>query len=142
MQYTETEGNMPAPAAHPPTILLVDDDPEALILLHRLLHSFAHHCEIVAVESGLAALALAAKGPVALVITDYHMPGMNGVQLTSAIKAASPTTRVAIITAYDVHDVARRAKAVAADYVLAKPYMLAQLKQMIAESIPLAEDDE
>jgi YesN/AraC family two-component response regulator len=91
------------------------------------------------VESGVAALALTAVRPVALVITDYHMPGMNGVQLTGAIKAASPTTRVAIITAYDVQDVARRAKAVAADYVLPKPYILAQLKQMLEASIPLAE---
>jgi two-component system, response regulator, stage 0 sporulation protein F len=129
-------------ATQPPTILLVDDDPEALILLHRLLHSFARRCEIVAVESGIAALALTAVRPVALVITDYHMPGMNGVQLTAAIKAASPATRVAIITAYDVHDVARRAKAVAVDYVLAKPYMLAQLKQLIEESIPSTEGDE
>jgi len=133
---------MPTLATQPPTILLVDDDPEALILLHRLLHSIARHCEIVAVESGIAALALTAMRPVALVITDYHMPGMNGVQLTGAIKAASPATRVAIITAYDVHDVARRAKAVAADYVLAKPYILAQLKLMIEESIPSAEGDE
>jgi len=133
---------MPTLATQLPTILLVDDDPEALILLHRLLHSVARHCEIVAVENGIAALALTAMRPVALVITDYHMPGMNGVQLTGAIKAASPATRVAIITAYDVHDVARRAKAVAADYVLAKPYMLAQLKLMIEESIPAAESDE
>ena len=133
---------MPTLATQLPTILLVDDDPEALILLHRLLHSVARHCEIVAVENGIAALALTAMRPVALVITDYHMPGMNGVQLTGAIKAASPATRVAIITAYDVHDVARRAKAVAADYVLAKPYMLAQLKLMIEESIPAPERDE
>jgi two-component system, response regulator, stage 0 sporulation protein F len=128
--------------AQPPIILLVDDDPEALILLHRLLHSFMRRHEIVAVESGVAALALTAVRPVALVITDYHMPGMNGVQLTGAIKAASPETRVAIVTAYDVHDVARRAKAVAADYVLPKPFMLAQLKQMIEECIPSVESDE
>ena len=126
----------------PPIILLVDDDPEALIILRRLLHSFAHHCEIVVVESGVAALALTAARPVSLVITDYFMPGMNGVQLTGAIKAASPATRVAIVTAYDVQDVARRARAVAADYVLPKPFMLAQLKQMIEESIPSVESDE
>ena len=126
----------------PPIILLVDDDPEALIILRRLLHSFAQRYEIVAVESGIEALALTAVRPVALVITDYYMPGMNGVQLTGAIKDASPATRVAIVTAYDVHDVARRAKDVAADYVLPKPFMLAQLKQMIEESIPSTENDE
>ena len=129
-------------AVQPPIVLLVDDDPEALMLLHRLLLSFTRRFEIVAVENGVEALALTAVRTVALVITDYHMPGMNGVQLTGAIKAASPATRVAIITAYDVRDVARRAQAVAADYVLPKPYILAQLKQMIEESIPLAESDE
>ena len=126
----------------PPRILIVDNDPEVCVLLRRLIHSFAQRCEIVGVTSGAQALAVLVARPVALVITDYHMPGMNGVQLTGAIKAASPATRVAIITAYDVHDVARRAKAVAADYVLAKPYMLAQLKLMIEESIPAAESDE
>src|SRR4051812_6091531 len=126
----------------PPIIPLVDDDPEALIILRRLLHSFANRYEIVSVESGVEALALTAVRPVALLITDYHMPGMNGVQLTGAIKTASPETRVAIVTAYDVQDVARRAKAVAADYVLPKPYMLAQLKQMVEECIPSTENDE
>ena len=133
---------MSTPAAHPPTILIVDDDPDALILLRRLLNTLANGCEIVVAENGVGALALTAIRPVALVITDYHMPGMNGVQLTAAIKAASPETRVAIITAYDVSDVARRAKAVAADYVLAKPYVAAQLKQMLEESIPSAPSDE
>ena len=131
---------MPTIAIQPPMILLVDDDPEALLLLRRLLLSFARQYEIVTVESGIDALALAAVRPVALVITDYHMPGMNGVQLTGAIKAASPETRVAIVTAYDVQDVARRAKGVAADYVLPKPYMLVQLKQIVEESIPAAGD--
>jgi CheY-like chemotaxis protein len=129
-------------ADEPPIILLVDDDPEALILLRRLLLSFAQGYEIVTVDSGVAALALTAVRPVALVITDYYMPGMNGVQLTGAIKAASPQTRVAIITAYDVADVARRAKDVAADYVMPKPFMPLQLKQMLEESIPSAESSE
>ena len=133
---------MSTPAAQLPIILIVDDDPEALILLRRLLLSITHSCEIVVAENGVGALALTAVRPVALVITDFYMPGMNGVQLTSAIKAASPTTRVAIITAYDVHDVARRAKAVAADYVLPKPLKLAQLEQMLEESLPITESDE
>ena len=132
---------MPTLATQPPTILLVDDDPEALILLHRLLHSVARHCEIVAVENGIAALALTAMRPVALVITDYHMPGMNGVQLTRAIKRASPTTPVAIVSVDDAGAVARQAHAAAAEYVLTKPFVLAQLKQMIGASLPSAARD-
>jgi two-component system response regulator (stage 0 sporulation protein F) len=125
-----------------PIILLVDDDPAALNILDRLLYFLARRYEIVAVGSGVAALAVTATRPVALVITDFYMPGMYGAQLTDAIKAASPTTRVAIITAYAVPDVARQAHAVAADYVLPKPLKLAQLKQMLEESLPITESDE
>jgi CheY-like chemotaxis protein len=124
-----------------PIILLVDDDPAALNILQRLLQFLGRRFEIVAVDSGGAALAVLATRAVALVITDLYMPGMNGIQLTAAIKAASPTTRVAIITAYDVQDAARQGKAVAAEYVFPKPFMLIQLKQMLEESFPIPESD-
>jgi CheY-like chemotaxis protein len=124
-----------------PIILLVDDDPAALTILQRLLHFLARRFEIVAVESGSAALAVIAARAVALVITDLYMPGMNGIQLTAAIKATAPTTRVAIITAYDVQDAARQAHAVGAEYVFRKPFMVMQLKQMLEESFPIPESD-
>ena len=37
------ESTMPTPVTQPPTILIVDDDPEALILLRRLLLSITRH---------------------------------------------------------------------------------------------------
>jgi two-component system response regulator (stage 0 sporulation protein F) len=98
-----------------------------------LLDTFKPHAEIVAVDSGTAALAMMARRPVALVITDYQMPEMEGLELTSMIKAASPTTQVTIVSVDDQDDVARRAKAVAAEYVLPKPFILAQLQQIIEE---------
>jgi CheY-like chemotaxis protein len=125
-----------------PIILLVDDDLDTLDLLHRLLVTFTHRTEIVAVASGAAALAVTAERPVALVLADYLMPEMNGMQLTSAIKATSPTTRVAIISVADMDEVGQQAKAVGADDVLAKPFVLAQLEDLIAESIPLPESDD
>jgi CheY-like chemotaxis protein len=125
-----------------PTILLVDDDPAALNILQRLLHFLARRYEIVAVDSGAAALAVIAARSVALAITDLYMPGMNGIQLTAAIKATSPTTRVAIITAYDIQDAARQAHAVGAEYVFPKPFMLMQLKQMLEDSFPIPESDD
>jgi CheY-like chemotaxis protein len=120
-----------------PIILLVDDNPDLLELLRRLLVTFVHHAEVVAVVSGAAALAVLAVRPVALVIADYHMPEMNGLELLNAIRAVSPATRVAIASVDDRHQVLRQIKAAAAEYILAKPFQLAQLKQMIAESIPL-----
>jgi len=106
-----------------------------------LLHFLARRYAVVAVDSGAAALAVIAARAVALVITDLSMPGMHGIQLTAAIKATTPTTRVAIITAYDVQDAARQAKAVGAEYVFPKPFMMMQLKQMLEESFPMPESD-
>ena len=137
----EAGGCMATLLDQPPIILCVDDDPEARELLPRLIHSFAPCCEIVAVETGMAALAVTAARAVALVITDYHMPGMNGVQLTRAIKRASPGTRVAIVSVDDARAVARQAHAAAAEYVLPKPFVLAQLKQLLDESLPSAARD-
>src|SRR4051794_35264014 len=127
---------MPTMVPQSPVILLVDDDPDTLILLRRLLNTVTPHAEIVAVDSGTAALAVTATRTVALVITDYHMPEMDGAQLTSAIKAVSPATRVALVSVDEWDDVARRIKAVAAEYVLSKPFNPAQLQQIIEESLP------
>ena len=123
-------------STNPPIILLVDDDPETLDVLRRLIGTFTQHTEIVAVASGAAALAVMAARPVTLVLADYHMPEMDGMQLTDAIKAASPATYVAIISVDDLDDVTLRANEVGADYVLAKPFELPQLKQLIAERVP------
>jgi CheY-like chemotaxis protein len=128
-------------ATQPPIILIVDDDLASLLLLRKLLLTLAPHSEIIPVNNGMAALVVTAARTVTLVITDYKMPGMSGVQLTGVIKAASPATRVALISVYDLQEIAWEAQAVLADYVLPKPFVVRQLKQVIDESIPLAERD-
>jgi CheY-like chemotaxis protein len=126
----------------PPIILIVDDEPEMLDLLHRLLGTVTQHIEIVAVASGAAALTVIATCAVALVLTDYHMPEMNGIQLADAIKAASPMTRVTIVSVDDRDALAREAKASAADSFLSRPFGLAALKQLISETVPMPESDD
>ena len=122
-----------------PTILIVDDDLPTLLLLRRMLLPLAPNTEIIPTNDGAAALAVLAERPVSLVITDYKMPGMNGVQLARAIKAASPATRVAIISVHDVYPIAQEAQALGIEYVLPKPFVPLQIKQMIDESIPFQE---
>jgi CheY-like chemotaxis protein len=65
-----------------PAILLVDDDSIVLTLIHHFMHEVAPDYELLSVENGAAALALIAQRPVALVITDMRMPGMDGIALT------------------------------------------------------------
>ena len=81
-----------------PAVLVVDDTPSIRQLLIHTLHDRVPW-EIVAVNDATAALAVLAVRPVPLVITDYHLSDMRGDVLAAAIKAASPTTKIVMITA-------------------------------------------
>jgi len=77
-------------------ILLVDDDSNILDGYRRILsHEFLIEVALGAQE----ALALVAeKGPYAVVVSDMRMPGMDGIQLLSRIKALSPDTIRVMLT--------------------------------------------
>src|SRR3954464_11646254 len=107
-----------------PAVLLVDDTPSIQQLLIHTLHDHVPW-EIVAVDNANAALAVLAARPVPLVITDYHLSDMRGDVLAAAIKAASPTTKVVLITA----DIAMEDTAMgpSVDRCLIKPFRLRDL---------------
>lgn len=74
-------------------VLVVDDNSTNLLLMQEMLRHFQIHCEIAA--SGMEALqslqqAAASKDPFDLVITDHHMPGMDGIALVKEIKRQAP----------------------------------------------------
>jgi DNA-binding NtrC family response regulator len=81
-----------------PALLVVDDTPSIGELLIHTLRSLVLD-EIIAVTDATAALAVLDARPIPLVITDYHLSDMRGDALASAIKSASPTTKVSMITA-------------------------------------------
>lgn len=68
-----------------PAVLYVDDDPLSLEVVRDILASVG--VEVRCTQSPHEALALAVVGDIDAVITDLDMPGMNGAQLASRIKA-------------------------------------------------------
>lgn len=116
-----------------PAIILVEDEPDILIILHRLMRDLTGGYDIVTVNGGAEALAQIAMRRVPLLITDYNMPGMNGLQLTSAVKESSPSTRVVLITAYATPELEKRAREHRVDHYLPKPFPLDRLEQIVRE---------
>jgi CheY-like chemotaxis protein len=114
-----------------PTILVVEDDASVRQVLQRLLSRMRLARKVIAVENGAAALAEIVQHPVVLAIIDYRMPGIDGLQLTTAIKAISPTTRVVVVSALDVADLPERAGAAGADVFLAKPFTVEELQMAV-----------
>jgi two-component system, response regulator, stage 0 sporulation protein F len=105
-----------------PAIIIVDDDPETLFLIRRILKTFASDYEIVTCARGDVALERAAEQPTPLVITDYNLPGMNGLQLAAALKARAPVTRVVLMSGSLTPDLSRRAQDRGVGHVLPKPF--------------------
>ena len=74
----------------PARILLVDDEPPILASLRRLL-AFEPY-EILTTDVGAQALEVLAAGNIAVVMSDQHMPGMEGVELLRRARDLAPDT--------------------------------------------------
>lgn len=68
------------------TILLVDDDPDVLEVVRELLQTSGH--VVLTCESAIRALEILDREPVDVVITDWMMPRMSGLELVRRIRAA------------------------------------------------------
>ena len=115
-----------------PTILIVDDEKNTRDGLGRFLK---RRHNVLAAESGPVALELLAHNAVDLVLSDIRMPGMDGLELLSAIRAKHPGIPVILLTAYG--EVATAVEAMrdgAADY-LSKPVNFDDLEIRIERAL-------
>ena len=101
------------------------------ILVQRLIHDLTTDFDLIAVDRAAKALGHLAHRAVPLLITDYAMPAMDGVDLTRAVKQASPSTTVVLITAHSSAGLRAQAHAAGVDHFLAKPFPLSQLDELV-----------
>jgi DNA-binding response OmpR family regulator len=106
-------------------LLIVEDDPEMLDLLRKVLEKDGYRVSLAA-DGHDAALRLAAD-PVDLVITDLILPRGSGLELLRTIRQGSPDLPVIIVTAFgDWHTYSRALELGAAAFI-SKPLKLAEL---------------
>jgi two-component system response regulator (stage 0 sporulation protein F) len=125
---------MSAPRANP-AIILVDDEPDILRLLQLIINGLATGYTILTCTDGDVALEQAMQQPTPLIITDYNLPGMNGLQLTAALKAYTPATRVVLISGYISPDLEQRARDRGVDSLVRKPFQVDSLIQIVQAAL-------
>ncbi len=120
-------------------VLIVDDEPSVLYLLRELLEEHGH--AVLAAGSATEALELARSGQledVDLVLTDYAMPGPDGLSLLSELGLQLPELPVVLLTARGSERLAARAiKEGAFDY-LPKPFDIEELEACVARGLELS----
>lgn len=107
-------------------VLVVDDDEAARLSLAEALRTFGYPCRTAA--SAQEAIAEHARQPAALVLTDWSMPGMTGLELCVWLKGQERPPHVILMTAFEGRARLIEGMRAGADDFLRKPIDLDELE--------------
>jgi DNA-binding response OmpR family regulator len=114
-------------------VLVADDDSTVLALVRAALENFGMECHLAA--DGLKALDAARRLRPQAAILDVNMPGMDGYEVLSAIRADNLPMRVMLLTARQQESDIIRGFTLGADDYVVKPFspmeLVARLKRLV-----------
>src|SRR5512132_3224152 len=122
-----------------PCILLVDDQRDIVRLLHSTLQTLGHQLDIIDAPSGEEALLEASRRKVDLLVADYLLPGISGVELMRKIKARTPDLRVIFISGMTERKAREEMLNAGAVAIFDKPIPLADFLDAVERSLGLVQ---
>ncbi|MEJ2640990.1 MAG: response regulator [Desulfosarcinaceae bacterium] len=117
-------------------ILFVDDEPNVLKGMQRMLRGMRKEWEMHFVDSGAAALEMLAASEFDVIVSDMRMPVMDGAELLSQVRDRYPEMVRMVLSAYADHKAIMRTVRLAHQYI-AKPCDAEILKSTIDRSFTL-----
>jgi CheY-like chemotaxis protein len=120
-----------------PRILLVDDQRDILRLLHATLDTLGHKLEIYEAPSGEEALLEASRHRFDLLVSDYKLPGITGVELMKKVRAKNPDVKSILITAMNDKKTRDEMIAAGAMAMFDKPIPLADFLDVVERALGL-----
>jgi DNA-binding NtrC family response regulator len=106
-------------------ILVVDDDDTIRDVVSKMLCRLGY--KVSSADGAESGLALFLTNKFDLVITDFSMSGMDGINLAYYIKEKSPSTQVVLMTGDEKEVILSRIRDTAVDQALFKPFTLAEM---------------
>jgi len=120
------------------SVLLVDDEP-AILDVAQIFLERGGGMKVSLSESGPNALEMHGLHPFDIIVSDYEMPGMNGIDLLKEVKSRDPDTPFIIFTGRGREHVAIEALNLGASFYLQKggdpKSQFAELKNMIEQAV-------
>jgi two-component system chemotaxis response regulator CheY len=104
-------------------IMIVDDSRAMRSIVRRSLRKagFGGH-DVVEAQNGAAALEMASQDPPDLILADWNMPEMSGIDLLRALRAAGNQVSFGFITTEGTEAMRKLAADAGARFLLAKPF--------------------
>ncbi len=120
-----------------PCVLLVDDQKDIVRLLHSALQTLGEPLDVVHAPSGEEALLEASRRKVDLLVADYLLPGISGVELMRKIKARNADLKVIFISGMTERKARAEMLAAGGVAIFDKPIPLADFLDAVERSLGL-----
>jgi CheY-like chemotaxis protein len=115
-------------------VLIVDDEDGVLSVLKNSLRKLGDQFRVSTATGGEDAMDMLIQRKYDLVVTDYKMAGMNGLELLEKVHAIRPETRVILMTAYGSAAVESEAARLQAYRYLPKPLEIESFRRIVREA--------
>ncbi len=113
-------------------VMIADDQQTSRMLIRSALSDLGI-TNVAMAKDGEEALQMVIKSPVHLVVSDYHMPKMNGVELLRAVRSNAATQKSAffLLTGVEDKEFLQLAMSLKVNNYLKKPVSVPELKKKI-----------
>ena len=125
------------------TVLLVDDEVENLKCLSEILSRFGY--QVIAKSDAMSALSVVGSGEhVDLIISDYRMPAMDGLDFVLQVRRIMPLVPVIMLTGYGAVETYLKSLSLGVYEYVNKPVKVKELGRIISaalDSVPARSAD-
>ncbi len=123
-----------APLTLPVRILIVDSHPDTVAQLARALVNLGTPAQVLTADSGEEALRVIEGGVVDILITDFVMRGMSGLDLIEKLKEREPA-HIILLSAHDTPALAFTARRLGVQDYVSKPVAPERMREIVAAAI-------
>lgn len=118
-------------------ILIVEDHREVSHLLRTSLETLEHPLEVIEIPSGEEAILDASRKKVDLLVADYRLPGISGIELMHKVRQYHPQAKVILITGLADPQVRKQVAEAGADSFFLKPVPIADFLDAVERHLGL-----
>ncbi len=123
------------PSAVPPHILYLDDDDTLVFLVRRLLERRGYRVTAVTSQTQAIDAVRASPEGFQLLLTDFNMPGMSGLEVAKAVLDINPNLPVAVASGYITDELQEEAKAAGVREVVFKTDAVEAFCEVVARLV-------